>query len=106
MRNRKPGAENWELTMPDSSIEEIRTSTLRYLRMYEEGNFTLGDLAAELAVMAPAYDHAMGGISDSYGDLLATAYKYRSQSSADASTSYAELEEALTDFRRSEAAWD
>ncbi len=91
--------------MPDSSIEEIRTSTLRYLRMYEEGNFTLGDLAAELAVMAPAYDHAMGGICDSYGDLLATAYKYRSQSSADASTSYAELEEALTDFRRSEAAW-
>jgi hypothetical protein len=91
--------------MPDSSLEEIRTSTLRYLRMYEEGNFTLGDLAAELAVMAPAYDHARGGINDNYSDLLATAYKYRSQSSADASTSYQELEHAVTDFRRSEAAW-
>ena len=90
---------------PDSTLEDVRASVLRYLRMYEEGNFTLGDLAAELAVMAPAYDHAMGGINDSYGELLATAYKYRSESSADASTSYDDLERALTDFRRTEAAW-
>jgi hypothetical protein len=91
--------------MPDSTMEEIRTSTLRYLRMYEEGSFTLNDLAAELAVMAPAYDFAMGDISDGYGELLTTAYKYRSQSGADPSTSYEELEEAITGFRRSEAAW-
>ncbi len=78
---------------------------LRYLRMYEEGQFTLGDLAAEIAVMAPAYDHAMGGIGDPYGELLAVAYKYKKQSDKDASTSYEELEKALTDFRRAEAAW-
>ena len=93
------------MPMPDSSLEEIRASTLRYLRMYEEGNFTLGDLAAELAVMAAAYDHAMGGINDNYGELLATAYQYRSQSSMDALTSCDDLERALTEFRRSEAAW-
>ncbi len=90
---------------PDSTIEEVRTSVLRYLRMYEEGQFTLGDLAAEIAVMAPAYDHAMGGIGDSYGELLAVAYRYKKQSETDASTSYQELEKALTDFRRAEAAW-
>ena len=90
---------------PDSTVEEVRASVLRYIRMYEEGNFTLGDLAAELSVMAPAYDEAMGGIGDSFGELLATAYKYRAESSADASTSYADLENALTEFRRSEAAW-
>jgi hypothetical protein len=93
------------MPMPDSSVEEIRSSTLRYLRMYEEGNFTLSDLAAELAVMAPAYDHAMGGISDGYGELLAAAYKFRSQSAADPGFSAEELEEAMTEFRRSEAAW-
>ncbi len=90
---------------PDSTIEEVRTSVLRYLRMYEEGQFTLGDLAAEIAVMAPAYDHAMGGIEDPYGELLAVAYKYKKQSDQDASTSYEELERALTEFRRAEAAW-
>lgn len=91
---------------PDSTVEEVRTSVLRYLRMYEEGNLTLGDLAAELAVMAPAYDHAIGGLPDAYADLLATAYQYRAQSSADARTSYEPLELALTNFRRTEAAWE
>ena len=43
---------------PDSTVEEVRTSVLRYLRMYEEGQLTLRDLAAELAVMAGAYEHA------------------------------------------------
>ena len=90
---------------PDSTIEEVRASVLRYLRMYEEGQLTLGDLAAELAVMAPAYDHAMGGIADPYGELLATAYKYRKESQANAMTSYDDLERSLTEFRRAEAAW-
>ncbi len=90
---------------PDSTIEEVRTSVLRYIRMYEEGQFTLGDLAAEIAVMAPAYDHAMGGVEDPYGELLAVAYKYKKQSDKDASTSYEELEQAVTEFRRAEAAW-
>ena len=90
---------------PDSTIEEVRASVLRYLRMYEEGNFTLGDLASEIAVMAPAYDHAMGGVNDSYGDLLATAYKYKKESGRDGGVSQDELERAVTDFRRSEAAW-
>ena len=93
------------MPMPESSFEEIRSSTLRYLRMYEEGNFTLGDLASELAVMAPAYDHVMGGIRDGYSELLEMAYRFRSQSKLDASVSYEELEQALTHFRRSEAAW-
>jgi hypothetical protein len=91
--------------MPESSVDEIRSSTLRYLRMYEEGSFTLGDLASELAVMAPAYDHAMGGIADGYGELLAAAFKFRSQSAADPSVSCNELEQVMTEFRRSEAAW-
>ncbi len=90
---------------PDSTIEEVRASVLRYLRMYEEGNFTLGDLASEIAVMAPAYDHAMGGINDSYGELLATAYKYKKESGRDGGVSQDELERAVTEFRRSEAAW-
>ncbi len=87
--------------MPESTADEVRTSVLRYLRMYEEGNFTLGDLAAELAVMNSAYAHAMGGIGDSFGELLATAAKYRAQAAA----SYTEFEEALTNFRRTEASW-
>jgi hypothetical protein len=90
---------------PDSTVEEVRASVLRYLRMYEEGNFTLGDLASEIAVMAPAYDHAMGGINDSYGELLATAYKYKKESGRDGGVSQDELERAVTEFRRSEAAW-
>jgi hypothetical protein len=92
--------------MPESTADEVRTSVLRYLRMYEEGNFTLGDLAAELAVMTSAYEHAMGGIADSFGALLTMASKYRAESSADARASYADFELALTDFRRTEAAWD
>ena len=90
---------------PDSTVEEVRTSVLRYIRMYEEGGLTLGDLAAELAVMAPAYDEAMGGVDDHFGELLATAYKYRAESNADPRTSYEELERVLTQFRRTEAAW-
>jgi hypothetical protein len=91
---------------PDSTVEEVRASTLRYIRMYEEGNLTLGDLAAELAVLAPAYDAAMGGIADTFGDLLETAYRYRTMSMVNASASYEELERVLTKFRRSEAAWE
>ncbi len=90
---------------PDSTIEEVRSSVLRYIRMYEEGQFTLGDLAAEIAVMAPAYDHAMGGVEDPYGELLAVAYKYKKESDRNAATSYEDLEQALTEFRRAEAAW-
>jgi hypothetical protein len=93
------------MPMPESTADEVRTSVLRYLRMYEEGKFTLGDLAAELAVMTRAYEHAMGGIADSFCTLLATASNYRAQSEADARASYAEFEEALTNFRRSEASW-
>ena len=93
------------MPMPESTADEVRTPVLRYLRMYEEGNFTLGDLAAELAVMTPAYEHAMGGIPDSFGALLTTAAKYRAQSAADARASYADFEQALTDFRRTEASW-
>ncbi len=93
------------MPMPDSTPEEVRTSVLRYLRMYEEGKFTLGDLAAELAGMAPAYDYAMGGVADTYGELLATAFKFRAESAAHAAASFAELEQALTRFRRAEAEW-
>ncbi len=92
--------------MPESTADEVRTSVLRYLRMYEEGNFTLGDLAAELAVMNVAYEHAMGGIADSFGALLATAAHYRAQAASDPRSSYVEFEQALTNFRRIEAAWD
>ncbi len=91
--------------MPESTADEVRTSVLRYLRMYEEGNFTLGDLAAELAVMNTPYEHAMGGIPDSFGTLLASASKYRDDSAADARAPYTDFEQALTDFRRREAAW-
>jgi hypothetical protein len=93
------------MPMPESTADEVRTSVLRYLRMYEEGNFTLGDLAAELAVMTSAYQHAMGSISDSFGALLATASKYREQVSAGGRASYSDFEEAVTQFRRTEAAW-
>jgi hypothetical protein len=81
---------------PDSTIEEVRASVLMYLRMYEEGKFTLNDLAAEMAALAPAYEHAMGGIGDAYATLLSAASKGVPQD---------ELEEAMTVFRRAEAAW-
>jgi hypothetical protein len=91
---------------PDNTVQEVRASVLHYLRLYEQGSLTLGDLAAELSIMAPAYDEAMGGIADHFGELLETAYKYRAQSAADARTSYEDLERVLTDFRRAEAAWE
>jgi hypothetical protein len=81
---------------PDSTVEEVRISVLRYLRMYEEGQLTLRDLAAELAIMNGAYEHAMGGIPDAYGALLA---------SASLPGALEELEQAVTEFRREEARW-
>jgi hypothetical protein len=85
---------------PDSTVEEVRASVLRYLRMYEEGQLTLRDLAAELAVMTSAYEHTMGGISDPYGVLLASASRFERREG-----SFEELEQAMTEFRRSEARW-
>jgi hypothetical protein len=84
---------------PDSTIEEVRASVLRYLRLYEEGKFTLNDLAAEMAVLAPAYEQAMGGIGDAYGELLGVACKHASAGGTQ------DLEEAMTSFRREEAKW-
>ena len=86
---------------PDSTIEEVRTSVLRYLRMYEEGQLTLRDLGAELAVMNGAYEHAMGGIADSYGALLVSASRFEQRADA-----LEELEQAVTEFRREEAKWE
>jgi hypothetical protein len=90
---------------PDNTLQEVRASVLRYLRMYEEGRLTLGDLAAELAALAPAYDHAMGGLDDAYQQLLGVAYRHRVQAGTDGGLSPAEMEDALTRFRRTEAAW-
>jgi hypothetical protein len=84
---------------PDSTVEEVRTSVLRYLRMYEEGQLTLRDLAAELAVMGGAYEHAMGGIPDPYGALLASASQFQREGA------FEELGLAVTEFRREEAKW-
>ena len=81
---------------PDSTVEEVRASVLRYLRMYEEGQLTLRDLAAELAVMTRAYEHAMGGIADAYGALLESAAHFGALE---------DLEQAVTEFRREEAKW-
>ena len=85
---------------PDSTVEEVRASVLRYLRMYEEGQLTLRDLAAELAVMDAAYEHGMGGIPDAYGALLASASRLERRAG-----SLEELEQAVTEFRRAEAKW-
>jgi len=85
---------------PDSTVEEVRASVLRYLRMYEEGHLTLRDLAAELAVMDAAYEHAMGGIPDPYGALLVSASRLEQRADA-----LEELEQAVTEFRRAEARW-
>jgi hypothetical protein len=85
---------------PDSTVEEVRTSVLRYLRMYEEGQLSLRDLAAELAVMSSAYEHAMGGIPDPYGVLLVSASRFERKPGA-----FEELEQAVTEFRREEAKW-
>jgi len=86
---------------PDSTQEEVRASVLRYIRMYEEGQLTLGDLAAELSVYAPAYNEAMGGVSDHWATLLNAAFDQHRQPGSD----FGELEQALTEFRRTEAAW-
>jgi hypothetical protein len=86
---------------PDSTVEEVRASVLRYLRMYEEGQLSLRDLAAELAVMAGAYEHAMGGIPDPYGALLASTSRFQRRNGA-----LEELEQAVTEFRREEAKWE
>ena len=83
---------------PDSTLEEVRASVLMYLRMYEEGKFTLNDLAAEMAALAPAYEHAMGGIGDSFGALLRASLAHSAGGTQ-------EFEEAMTVFRRSEAKW-
>jgi hypothetical protein len=90
---------------PDSTVEEVRSSVLRYLRMYEEGQLTLGDLAAELAVMTAAYAEAMGSITDHYGELLAAASRFSKASRRDASAPGDEFEQVMTGFRRGEAEW-
>ena len=84
---------------PDSTQEEVRASVLRYIRMYEEGGLTLGDLAAELSVYAPAYNDVMGGVSDHWSELLNAAFDQHRQPGSD----FGELEEKLTNFRRTEA---
>jgi hypothetical protein len=93
------------MSAPDSTAEEVRSSVLKYLRMYEEGTLTLNDLAAELGAMAPAYEHVMGGITDNFGPLLAVAHDYFAKADAKSPASYEALERALTNFRRREAAW-
>lgn len=86
---------------PDSTVEEVRASVLRYLRMYEEGQLSMRDLAAELAAMTSAYEHAMGGIPDPYATLLVRASRFEGREDA-----FEELEQAVTEFRRAEAKWE
>ncbi len=86
---------------PDSTQEEVRASVLRYIRMYEEGGLTLGDLAAELSVYAPAYNEVMGGVSDHWSELLNAAFDLHRQPGSD----FGDLEMKLTEFRRTEAEW-
>jgi hypothetical protein len=90
---------------PDSTIEEVRSSVLRYIRMYEEGQLTLGDLSAELAVMAPAYQHAIGALDDEFSTLLDATWRYSRQAEQSGATSQHEVERALTEFRRAAASW-
>jgi hypothetical protein len=90
---------------PDSTIEEVRGSVLRYVRMYEEGNFTLSDLADELAVMTAAYQDAIGTLHDEFAGLLKAASQYTQERRAHGGASQDELEAALTDFRRAAASW-
>ena len=85
---------------PDSTVEEVRASVLRYLRMYEEGQLTLRDLAAELAVMSGAYEHAMGSIADPYGTLLGSAARFQRDGGFEG------FEQDVTEFRRAEAKWE
>ncbi len=86
---------------PDSTQEEVRASVLKYIRMYEEGALTLGDLAAELSVYAAAYNEVIGGVNDHWSDLLNAAYEQHRNPGSD----FEELETTLRDFRRTEAAW-
>ena len=86
---------------PDSTQEEVRASVLKYIRMYEEGALTLGDLAAELSVYAPAYNEAIGSVTDHWSELLTAAFEQHRQPGSD----FEVLETSLRDFRRTEAAW-
>jgi len=86
---------------PDSTQEEVRASVLKYIRMYEEGALTLGDLAAELSVYAPAYTEVIGGVADHWSELLNAAFEQHRSPASD----FEELETKLRDFRRTEAAW-
>jgi hypothetical protein len=90
---------------PDSSMEEIRSGALIYLRMFEEGRLTLGDLAAELAVMTAAYRHAVGTVDDEFSALLEAALLYKSEEQRFGWASQDDLEKAVTDFRRTAASW-
>lgn len=90
---------------PDSTLDDVRSSVLRYLRMYEEGRLTLGDLAAELAAMAAPYEHAMGAIEDHFRELLVIAKREYDVTQRNPFASLDVLEEAVTKFRRSEAEW-
>ena len=91
---------------PDSSTEEIRASTLLYLRMYEEGKLTLGDLATELAVMTAAYRHAIGSVEDEFAQLLEAALTFKSEEQRLGWAEQHDFEEAVTAFRRAAAAWE
>ncbi len=86
---------------PDSTQEEVRASVLKYIRMYEEGALTLGDLAAELSVYAPAYNVVIGSVTDHWSELLNAAFEQHRRPGS----GFEELETALTEFRRAEAAW-
>jgi len=93
------------MSAPDSSLEEIRRSALMYLRMFEEGKLTLGDLAAELAVMTAAYRHAIGTLDDEFSTLLESALQYKSEEQRFGWASQDDLERAVTEFRRAAASW-
>jgi hypothetical protein len=91
---------------PDSSTEEIRTSTLLYLRMYEEGKLTLNDLATELAVMTAAYRHAIGSLEDEFASLLDAALTFKSEEQRLGWAEQHDFELAVTEFRRAVVAWE
>lgn len=93
------------MAAPDSSTEEIRGGTLMYLRMFEEGKLTLGDLAAELAVMTAAYRHAIGTLDDEFSTLLEAALQYKAEQQRFGWASQDDLEKAVTEFRRTAASW-
>lgn len=84
------------MPMPDNSVQEVQASVLKYIQMYEQGGLSMGDLRAELAAMAPGYEHAMGTVNDYFLELLR---------SAESAHGFFDFESALTKFRRSEAAW-